>query len=296
MKYPFEIASSIISAKGENKALSVEARFTRRTDDKPIQIFDDNFSRFKMTILIGKSASTCNIPIDELAGIIKKTDFAMNKHLDAEYSSPVTTDSQGSSPAFTERFAAGNLKGKTPADVLIENGEAGKSILNKQYLWLKENLEKYPKNQILMDAISDASKLDIDKLKDMKPAASVKPISILNIGCRPLIRKKREDGKCFCYEAHITWDITKNYPVNIRIVNYYAPVVTRENGSLNVQISEKDGSSEITNEFNMTAESWLNIVDEMKTKKDGFEFIYLKNSIELAEKADAENREGARHE
>lgn len=295
MKYPFEIASNIISAKGENKVLSVEARFTRRTDDKPMQIFDDNFSRFKMTVLAGETAAYCNIPVDEVAGIAKKTDFAMNKHLEAKYVKTAGSGDEAQSPAFTERFAAGNLKGKTPADVLIENGEKGKEILNGQYKWLKENLEKYPRNQVLMDAIVAASKLDIEKIKENAPVSSVAPVSIIDIGCRPLIRKKREDGKYFCYEAHVTWDVTKNYPVNVRIVNYYAPVITRDNGALNVQISDKDTKSEIVNDFNMTAEAWLNIVEEMQIKKSGFEYIYLKSAIELAEKAEAENREAAKN-
>ena len=291
MKYPYEIASSIAQVKGESRTLSVEAHFTRRTDDKPMQIFDDNFSRFKMTVVADGKGAYCNIPIDELAGITKKTDFAMNKHLENMYSS---VSSENSSPAFTERFAAGNLKGKSPADVLRENGEKGKEILNKQYSYLKENLAKYPRNQVLMDAIIAASKLNLEELKESAPAASCKPISIINIGCRPLIRKKREDGKCFCYEAYVMWDTTKNYPVNIRLVNYYAPVQTRENGSLNVQLSEKDEKSEIKHEFNMTAEDWLHIVDEMQIKRSGFEYIYLKGAIDLAEKADAENREEAK--
>ncbi len=295
MKYPFEIASSIMSVKGESKAFSVEAHFTRRTDDKPIQIFDDNFSRFRMQILIGKSSAYCNIPVDELAGIVKKTDFAMNKFMDSKYSQAPAEEGSSASPAFTARFASGTLKGKTPAEVLAENGTKGKDILNKQYSWLKENLAKYPNNQKLMDAIVAASKLTEEELKKNVSVSPVsRPVSIIDIDCRPLVRKKREDGKCFCYEAYVTWDITKNYPVNVKIVNYYAPVLTRENGALNVQIAEKDKSSEIVNEFNMTAECWLNIVEEMQIKKSGFEYIYLKSAIELAQSAAAKEIEDAK--
>ena len=68
-------------------------------------------------------------------------------------------------------------------------------------------------------------------------------------------------------------------------------MITRENGSLNVQISEKDKASEIYRDFNLTAENWLHIVEEMQIKRSGYEYIYLKNAIELAEAADAKNRE-----
>ena len=80
----------------------------------------------------------------------------------------------------------------------------------------------------------------------------------------------------------------------VKIVNYYAPVLTKENGALNVQLAGKDEKSEIKHEFNMTAENWLHMVEEMQIKRSGFEYIYLKGAIDLAEKAAAENREEAK--
>ena len=55
---------------------------------------------------------------------------------------------------------SGNLKGKTPIEVLLSDPGNGKKSLNDQYIWLKSNLEKYPKNRELMEAIEDAASQD----------------------------------------------------------------------------------------------------------------------------------------
>ena len=86
----------------------------------------------------------------------------------------------------------------------------------------------------------------------------------------------------------------QNYPVSVTISNYYAPVIKKENGMLNVQLSGKDKSSEITHEFSMTAAEWLNAVEQMKIVKDGFMRIHLADAFKLADRGDRENRENAK--
>lgn len=305
MKYPFEIASSIIKKDDTSKTFSIEARFTRRAaeDDKPILIFDDHFSRFVFNILIGNVATFCNVPIESLAFIKKTTEYAFNRHMDCKMPTVIEVNEEigenntekHNSPAYTEKFVTGSLKGKTPAQVLLENGEKGKEILKKQSEWLTSNLTKFPNNQKLIDAIKDAESINIEELKGssdaVKDASTQTPISILEIGCRPLTRKTRKDGMCLCYECQVTWHTDRNYPVKIKITNYYAPVTKKGNGAVIVNLSGKDKSSEIVNEFNLTAADWVHMVEEMDIKRQGFEYIYLKNAIELAEKAERENRE-----
>ena len=293
MKYPYDIISYV-----RKKTFSIEARFTRKTDESPLQVFDD-FARFKFNVIFDGKAVTCNIPLDILSGMKAASEYAMKEQMVRRYGAANKREEgeTPASPAFTVQFKAGKLKGKTPVAILLENDEAtAKKMLNDQYKWLKENLEKYPGNKELMDAIVDATKLDLAELKEKAPVtSSTSPvITILDIGARPLVRKTREDGKCFCYECKVTWDPSKNYPVSVSVSNYYAPVVQKENGLLNVQVSGKDRSTEMTGEFSMTDAEWLNAVDQMVLGKDGYQRMYLADAFKLADKADFENREAAK--
>ena len=154
---------------------------------------------------------------------------------------------------------------------------------------MKANLSKYPKNQELIDAIIDAGKLDLNSLTDYEKSSSYE-IEILDIGCRPLQRKKREDGKSFCYEISVMCDTSKNYPIQVTVKNYYAPVIVKEGGTLNVKLSEKDTSTEIKNVFSMTLEQWQHTVHEMEDIKLLFKQMHMANAFSAARKADKENR------
>lgn len=115
----------------------------------------------------------------------------------------------------------------------------------------------------------------------------------MEIGCRPLVRKRRQDGKCFCYECKVIWDFSKDYPVICDIRNYYAPVIKKDNGLLNVAIKEKDTSTEIHNEFSMTAAEWLNVVDRMKLYRDSYYLMNINQAIKSADENYNLNRRNA---
>lgn len=300
MKYPFDIVSCYSRAKDHStKTLSVEARFVERTDedDSPLKIFKDGLSRFVLTI-IDKQVATCNIPLEKLEEMKTLTEYAINKFYDRKFLS-VPTNSNNTSPAFTVHFVSGSLKGKSPAEVLIENKddpEKGRKILNDQYKWLKDNLSKYPNNKDIMDAIVDASKLDLDSLYESNvPASVASVIPILDLTCRPLLRKRKENGMCPCYECKITWDCSRNYPVTIQVKNYLAPVTQKEDKTINVQISGKDKDSEITNTFNMGTDEWLNTLKEMDDAKTIYKMLKMSGALKKAEAADAENRNAAKN-
>lgn len=277
MKYPFDIVSIV-----RNKTLSIEARFSREEEESPLKIFN-HFSRYTFAVIANGKAAKCNVPINFLEEMKAITDICKK-----EYYKKSETDNIHTTPAYTKRFATGSLKGKTTVEVLIEN-ENGKELLNEQYKWLKSNLEKFPRNKELMDAIIEASKIDACNLKNKASAGS--SYTILDIGCRPLIRKKRPDGKCFCYEIKVLFDSTRNYPVSIMIKNYYAPVVKTDKGLFNVILKDKDKTSEISNEFSMTMSEWLNAVDMMELSKNAFYMINFNKGLALAEKSEKENIE-----
>lgn len=289
MKYPFDR----FVAQTSTKTLSVEAHLSKRADedDSPLMVFS-KFSRFVMTIIKEKKAIKMNIPVDLVSSIVKRTDAAVMLQAQNQVT-PSAGGAENNSPAFTERFKTGSLAGKSPVDVLLENKDdpqKAKDILNGQYTWLKNNLAKYPANKKLMDAIVASAKVDLSTIKDSAPA-SLKPLTILDIGTRPLVRNTREDGKSFCYEGKVTWDFTKNYPVTVSISNYYAPVVKRDNGTLNVQLSQKADNETV--DYSMTAEDWIECVARMDRSVDIYERMYMPEMIKKAEDADKANRQAA---
>ncbi len=279
MEYPFEIASFV----RKTKTFAVDAKFTKSETEKPLKVFDDTFSRYVMTIIQDGKPVTCNVHIEDVAYMEAATNYGFTQQM-AQASSI-----SGSSPAYTERFVTGSLKGKSPAEVLSENGENGKKILNEQYTWLKSNLEKYPANKKLMDAIEDAAKLSIDDIKQ-NPTGSA-PIKILDIDCRPLTRKTREDGKCFCYEGRILWNPSQKYPVCVEIKNYYAPVRKNEDGTLNVSLKDKDTKTEASYSFNMSVQEWMHVMAQIKLTKESFVMVNFAKAYKIAEDAAKEARE-----
>lgn len=286
MDYPFDVVSYV-----RQKTFSVEARFSEEKEESPLKVFSD-FSRYVFTVIQDGKAATTNIHIDDLPGMIAKSEYAFSRYMDSIYGE-IAGETENLSPGFTVRFNVGTLKGKTPVEVLKENGEKGREILNNQYKWYKDNLSKFPDNKKYMDAIRDAGKLDPEAIASFNKGNSSRPITILEISTRPLVRKKRADGKCFCYECKVMFDSSKKYPVNVQIENYYAPVVVKENGLLNVVLKEKDNNTKVLNSFDMSAEEWLNTLDEMRAIRDDFRVLRRNAAFQLANDGDRKNREAA---
>lgn len=290
MKYPYDIVSFV-----RQKTLSIEAHFTQTKDESPMKVFDETFSRFAVTVIADGKTAYFNIPIEILPGMRTRTDIAAAEQFKQKV--PQVTKSAGvntTSIAFTKKFATGSLKGKSPAEVLLEDPTNGAQTLNGQYKWLKEHLEQYPKNQELMDAIVEASKLDLSSISEETLPAASACMDILDIGCRPLIRKQRADGKCLVYEGKVTWDTSRKYPVTVTVKNYYANVVKNENGTLNVNIGSKDKETAVEKDFSMTADEWLFAMHELESARDCFKVSHFNEGWRLAETAAAEARNAAK--
>jgi hypothetical protein len=219
-------------------------------------------------------------------------------------SKPVETGK--TSPAYTFRFAGGNLKGKTPVEVLLENKEEGedpfkkgKDILNKQYSWLKDSSEKNPKfapaNKKAMDAIVEAAKIPAEELESINVAevATGSLVSLVEIKTRPLMNRPMVNGKNFVYEVFVTYEPGKNYPVNVTVKNFYAPVKKLENGMLNVVVSETDPATRITGSFDMTLEEWVHVVRVMDEVERGYYLTHAAAAFKMAETADKARRDAS---
>lgn len=288
-KYAYEIYSLVT-----NKTFSITAGFQANTEDHPLQVLRGRINRYVFTIVSAGKGITANVPVDAVPGIRARTDYAFRRHMDRAVGTSAASADTASSPAFSLKFATGSLKGKTPGEVMLTVPNA-KDVLRKEYIWLQKNADKYPANRKLMAAIVEAARMPEEELKKHSAETDTGTvISILNIGCRPLVRKKREDGMCPCYEMQVDWNTSRNYPVTVQIRRYYAPVTKKDGGTLNVQMSQKDKSSEQSEIYSMTAEAWLDAVHEMEQARDYFILFHYRRALDLAEKEDKEARENYR--
>lgn len=188
----------------------------------------------------------------------------------------------------------GKLKGKTPYQILVEDATNGIVDLKSQYNWLEKNAEKYPQNKQQMRAIVEALTMyqngaiqqgDIsagDKL-------SFGTIPIYSPTPRPLIREKDEKGYCPVYEVAVLWHVGENYPVEIRVKRYKAPVMEQESGAVNPICSEAIDVE--NNTFRLSISQWMDCIYLMESNMNRFELIHAATQFRNAEEADMANRQ-----
>ena len=280
VKYPKEIVALV-----RNQTFSITNELTTpnlNEGESPLSFYNERFARFPMTIINkDRKFSTANLKVGAIAGIKQKSEYAINKDLSEDYS-----DNKDLSLAYTVALTSGKLKGKTPAEVLLEDPK-NTTLLNSQYAWLKENLKKYPNNQKQMDAIEDAAKLLKDgKLnKDNLKQAS---LTIYESGIKTNIHRKREDGKSFVNEMNIRYTLGANYPVEINIINFWANYTKNEKGLINITGERADI---VNNTFYMTADEWLHCLYMMQVNMNTFEMLHAQALYKASAEKDKENRE-----
>lgn len=294
MKYPYDIVSIV-----RKKTFSIVPSFVLRDkeDDSPLKVFKDPFSRFVFTIIENGDAITANIPIEQLLPMRLKSENCYNKMQDKD-SAPAVVGAGGNSPAYTITFKAGKNKGRTPADILL-NEPNGKDILQSEYDWLKSNLEKYPANRTIMSAIEDAAKNVKAGSGTASAAPAFRPVTVLDVGARPLVRKtKQVNGELYCetYECSVAWDFNNKYPVRVTIQRYYAPFTKEENGLLHVYPNRKEQSTAKTHTFDMTADEWMNSLQAMEDARVEFRMLHISAMWKEADKASWEARESSKRE
>ena len=208
---------------------------------------------------------TGNIPMTSVEDIARRTAYAFQKHMDA--------------------LCAPKVSGTSPD---------GMDILNRQYKFLKDNVARYPKNQVQIDAIMDAAALYKAGKLEQAQAVHHPTIVLYDAEARALIRKPREDGKCPVYSIKVTWDVGEKYPVTFETTNLYAPVMHREDGTISPILKECDRSSIKKAALAISEEEWMNAVRQIQTNMRQFENANAAEIFRDALKADWENREAAK--
>ena len=265
-------------------------------EEEPLTLHSRKFSRFSFLIINqDKKAATANLNVKEMFGFLAKSRFAMQQEMLYRFNVTDAKEEEELPLAYTVTIASGSLKGRTPADVLLNDGEEGKKLLNNQYTFLKNNLSKYPKNKTQMDAIVNASQL----LKEGKLDADAvgkwqtKRISLCSSGLRPLVNRKNNAGMSFVYELTVDWLLGEKRPLMITIVNYYAPVIKKDDGMLNVQVKQRDQTTLRNNTVNLTFEDWAYVQHMIETDIERFESGIYWNKRKESDRYFFENRKNA---
>lgn len=288
--YPKEIV-----AVKNNGTFCVTAELSRsqKKDGESLTIFTP-FSRFVFTIINEqKNFVTANFPVKEIAELMHKNDYANMEHLKDLYDAEKKEKDVSKSKAYTVKIASGYLKGKTPAEALLEDPEKNIENLKRQYVFLEKNLKKYPKNKEQMDAIVEASTLFKSGRLNANEVSKFKVINLYNAPIRPLSSKtKKEDeekGIRFVYSLNINWNVGDEMPVEITIENYLAPYKEKDDGTINVFPAEKTQYKKIS--MSISSKEWNNVVERMYETKNSCSNMFFPKCFEDAFYVDKEQRE-----
>ena len=155
-----------------------------------------------------------------------------------------------------------------------------------------------------MDAIYDSTQFtaeDINLLKKLLKngketrTVSGKYIELIEPVFKPDMKTQNEKGMYKIRSLKVTWNMSKdrNYPVRVEIVNVFAPVVKKPDRTLNVKMSEKDDTTERKSSFDMTADEWINVLEQMELNVKDYRVLNIKGAWRRARNAFFRNREEA---
>ena len=296
---PLEIANVV-----RQKTLYFNSHLTKFDAEKghyPLMTYDvSNLSRYEVVLIDEKKPAVANIPLTAMWKVQRLTDFYYNKHLEAVLMKGESELSSG----YTVQFTSGNLKGKTPAQIIFEteDKEEAKKVLRKQYVWLKDNAKRYPKNVEQMNAILDAVKLfEAGQLSATKTKQSGTATVIYEAQMRPLRSKRvpqellaKNKNFCFVYDITIEWALGAENAVTVTICNYYAPVLVDDKGMNKVYRKDADKDTFIKISMNISADEWANIIRFIDMDMRRFEMLNAKDSYTTAMAIDQKLREERR--
>lgn len=166
--------------------------------------------------------------------------------------------------------------------MILESGAKGVEIVNKQMEFLKQNVDRFPKNQLVIDAclaaLAAESEGTLAPLEGGKSTGSLVKV-VYESPIKFLKSKKTGDGKTFVYRIKIYCDYEKTKaPWTVEIMNGTSTIEVRENGAVNV--SDKISNKSITT-FNLTDDEAFNMADRMEADARMFESSIYKHQYKL---------------
>ena len=290
--------------------LSIDAWLYLPNEDMPPLEMHNIFSRFALTILNRNNKNeietvTANIPAEEIFAIKAITNAVIsssmlnknylkslqNNTIENKIQKQEETNDEDftSKKAFNVKIGNGNLKGKTPGEVLLDNPN-NKNLLINQKKWLETNLDRYPRNKDQIDAINEALELlNTGKLSSINNnqktsivSNGTNSIDIYRADIRiPNKNKVDENGNTFVYSVLISFDDNNTYPFSIQITNMKAKTNEDEKGMITANL--KNAVDKKVKKMSLSMNEWLKIVERMSNTVNNFETVNFVKQYKIAE-------------
>lgn len=283
MKYARQIYSVKRKTTDENKneikkTLAVDMHLFLRgeEDDCPMEMHA-GYSRFVITLMnvygFKKTIVKSNFSVNDVRFLSQKTKWCNNILWDHMYLSniPQTTSNMDmSSPAYTCKIAGKLCAQKTPAEILMAEGEEGKEKLKRHVQWLQENGNpKYAKmNNSQIEAINEGIRLfDEKKLNATVLKTAAPHFNLLDTG-RRYFRNEKKGDLFHTYQLKVDFDAGLNYPYSITIQNNWNSVIFQDDGTCRIGSENEDAQ---TISLRLSAAEWTGLVEAMHVRLDQFE-------------------------
>lgn len=149
------------SAVHTNQTLALDFKLsgTQENDENPVYTLHNQFSRFVLGFIDNsgnvRKIMKANIRAREIADLLEKYKLVRQKLFDWECDQTEVPEEKKLPPAYTVTIRAGEMKGKSPAEILLSDpSKVGELTRHKN--WLSGFLSSFPRNQEVMDAIDEA--------------------------------------------------------------------------------------------------------------------------------------------
>ena len=277
VRYPRQI----YSAKRETVILGIDNYLSKPdgTDKVPPLEMHSPFSRFVVTIIDKSGSETktpkANIPAGDVPGIVEISKLVMLEKL--RYESSAHESAEGElSIGYTQQILIGGFRGKTPADILLENPDDREKLLNTRK-FLADKATQYASNKKQVEAIDDAVALfDVGQLKKPSGAKRSGVVRVYDVDHK-YMRDTNDLGHRLFYSMSIVCQFGNKYPWEITIENVFAPGLQGPKGGLVPKMDEKSSSAKCT--FRMSDMEWSQLVNRIESDLRYFDGKLLCESI-----------------
>lgn len=236
---------------------------------------------------------TANIRPEDVKRIWMRLEFAEKILFDYEsgqVGNSSANESDGSEDllktnAFTVTFGMGKLKGKSPGGYLCEETDKTQAVkeLQSQREFLEKNLQKYPANKKIIDAIDTTLEYyelgALDDTSMQSEPAKPTPNCVVCLYDPPektfrIDTKALEDGRVLtkCYKISILFDASKTYPYKISIRNRYGLIDKNSRTGLEVpRYVEKEVAEIHEYDISITSDEMISVIGAMMDNKKYYE-------------------------
>ncbi len=262
-------AKQVIAIKHDKNTLGVDNYMYAPTDQDlkdgashPWEIHG-KYSRFVFTLIerASKSFASFNVNALDIPKLLLDSIYFNNKSLERNKVASTDSGAANLSPAYSYKITMGAFKGKSPAEVLLEDPK-NKEALEKTKGVLVENVQKYPTNQKGIDAIHEAiSLLEKGELKAVASEnASPTKFEFYN---KMKITPSKEDGFVEVKTISISYNPLMRMPINITIMNCLAPPI--KNAKIGADMKAAKNKKNIS--MFMGMDEWIEVISQIDMVK-----------------------------